>query len=163
MKKAETWEKKWGRVAVGVTGVQESIPKEGRGTGWLCRHLPPAPELRPLWQDRWLVAVLLLLTSALFRSPFSHSFISCRHCSFPTGPLTAQLAGVAVRSQSQLSPSPALLPFPMHFHTIWYGKVGVQQVTGIGDRWTEVHFNFFIGVIWPSSSTGDRRGCPFDF
>lgn len=137
--------------------LQKSIPKEerrGRMTGWLCRHLPPALERRPLRQHRWLLAVLLLLTSALSRSPFSHSFISCRHCSFPTGPLTAQLAGVAVRSQSQLSPSPALLPFSMHFHTIWYRKAGVLQVTAIGDGWTEVHFNFLSVLFGPRAQRG---------
>lgn len=120
-------------------GVEKSIPKEekeGRVIGWLCRHLPPAPERRPLRQDRRLVAVLLVLTSALSRFPFSHFFISCRHCSFPTGPLTAQLAGVAVRSQSQLSPSPALLPFSTRFHTIWYGKLGGcrSQPVEMGER-----------------------------
>lgn len=112
------------------------------------------------------MAVLLLLTSALSGSPFSHSFISSRHCSFPTGPLTAQLAGVVVRSQPQLSPSPALFPFQ---RTSIYSDMeswGWGGGAAGHSHWRWVNrgpFQFFIDVIWPLSPSREGRGCPFDF
>lgn len=102
--------------------------------GWLCHHLPPALQLCPLRQDRWLVAALLLLTSALSLSPPAFPFLYLLAALFiPHRPHTAQLAGEAVRSRSLTTLHPR---YPLlHIHITWYRK-GARQVTGIGNRRT---------------------------
>lgn len=111
----------------GVTRAQKGIPTEGKEGGWMegdwvtlppSASSSPAFQRRPLRQDRWLVAALLLLTSALSLSPLFPFLYLLPALFSPHRPHAAQLAGVAVRSQSQPStPSllrPILLPHPYY-------------------------------------------------
>lgn len=133
--------------------------KEGWATGWLCHHLPPALQLCPLRQDRWLVAALLLLTSALFLSPFPIPLSPAGIVHSPPAPrrsiswCSGALTVPALYSPLPLLPSTSILP------DIERGAAGHSHW-----RWANSGpFQFFIGVIWPSSSMREGRGCPFDF
>lgn len=80
----------------------------------------------------------------------------------PLRPHAAQLAGVAVRLQSQPIPPPPLPGPPVQ--SIPPNIERRRQVTGVGDGANSSPFQFFIGVIWPSSSMMEGKGgCPFDF
>lgn len=177
MKEAENWDKKWGWGGGGrgrrCTGVQKSIPKEekeGRVVGWLCRHLPPALERRPLRRDRWLLAVLLLLTSALFPLPLFPFLYLLAALFIPHRPPHRSISWCSgALTVPALFPPPHYYPFQRTSIAIWSGKFGGEG-GGWGaaghSRWRWVSrgpFQFFIGVIWPSSSTRGERGCPFDF
>ncbi|CAG5932377.1 unnamed protein product [Menidia menidia] len=87
--------------------------------------LLPSASSPPRW-DRWLLAALLLLTSALSLSPSPFLYL-LPALFIPLRPHTAQLAGVAVRSQSQPSPPP-LQPSPTpvlpDIEKTWADRVG---------------------------------------
>lgn len=77
----------------------------------------------------------------------------------PHRPHVAQLAGVAVRSVPALACSP---PHASPFSTsilpdIERGAAGHRHWR----RASRSPFQFFIGMIWPSSSVSEGRGCPF--
>lgn len=142
------------------------------GGGWMT--LPPSASSAPAPSSAAGQVAGGRPTSADFSPfpntppPLSHSFISCRHCSFPTGPCAAQLAGVAVRSRSQ----PTLANPPPHprTHTLFPSSISTAALPDIerggsrsealemGEQWS---VSIFYGCYLALELIEGRAGLSF--
>lgn len=169
MKEAENWDKKWGEgVAVVVTGYRKAFQKRKSGGGGGCDWVTLLPSAFSSWAPSSAAAQVAggRPTSADF-SPFRLPlfpflyllpalFIPHRppHCSISwcSGALTVPALSL---------PRAITLFNALPFDLIWKvgGAAGHRHW-----RWvTRGPFQFFIGVIWPSSLTREGRGCFLDF